>query len=138
MKLLTHWYLRMQVTWQNEATTHWYLRMHVAWQNEAIDPLVSQDTGGMAEYSLTHLVSQDDFTAIQTRKDDLTAIQTHSLCAPRAAGVRNICVGFVDVTRIWRLAHMSRKCYAQNLRIRCASCSPRIMQMLRAPAQQGM
>jgi hypothetical protein len=24
MKLLTHWYLRLQVSWQNEATTHWY------------------------------------------------------------------------------------------------------------------
>jgi hypothetical protein len=29
--------------------THWYLRMQVAWQNEAIDPLVSQDAGGVVE-----------------------------------------------------------------------------------------
>jgi hypothetical protein len=29
--------------------THWYLRMEVVWQNEAVDPLVSQDAGGMAE-----------------------------------------------------------------------------------------
>jgi hypothetical protein len=61
MKLFTHWYLRMQVAWQNEARpigisgcrwyrrikilSHWYLGMHVAWQNEAVDPLVSQDAG---------------------------------------------------------------------------------------------
>jgi hypothetical protein len=41
---------------------------------------------------------------------------------PRSAGARNICVGFADVTRTWResganLAHMSRKCYAQNSRM---------------------
>jgi hypothetical protein len=38
------------------------------------------------------------------------------LRAPRAAGARNICVGFADVTRASgvNLAHMSRKCYAAH------------------------
>jgi hypothetical protein len=31
--------------------THWYLRMQVVWQNEAVDPLISQDGGGVAEWS---------------------------------------------------------------------------------------
>jgi hypothetical protein len=58
------------------------------------------------------------------------------LRAPRTAGARNICVGFADVTRIRREsgAYMYIVCHANVTRkifVRCASCSPRIMHMLR-------
>jgi hypothetical protein len=57
------------------------------------------------------------------------------LHAPRAAGARNICVGFADVTRASGVnpAHLSRKCYAQNSRTMCVKLYVAlVMQMLRA------
>jgi hypothetical protein len=53
-----------------------------------------------------------------------------------AAGARNICVGFTDVTRE-SLRIMSCKCYAQNLRTMCIMYPAYIMQMLRTPAARG-
>jgi hypothetical protein len=55
-----------------------------------------------------------------------TEIQDPLLRAPCAAGARNICVGFADVTRasawIWRICHAI---VTRKIRVRCASCSPR-------------
>jgi hypothetical protein len=48
------------------------------------------------------------------------------LGAPRAAGARNICIGFADVTRIRRESG-ARKCYAHNLRTMCAGVHRQIM-----------
>jgi hypothetical protein len=39
------WHDRMKLL------THWYLRMQVVWYNEAVDPLVTQDAAGEAEWS---------------------------------------------------------------------------------------
>jgi hypothetical protein len=56
------------------------------------------------------------------------------LRAPRAAGARNICVGFADVTRASgeNLAHVT-----QNSRTMCVMSPAYIMQILRAPAARG-
>jgi hypothetical protein len=49
---------------------------------------------------------------------------------------------FASDSRMWRasgvnLAHMSGKCYAQNVHTMCVMSPAYIMQMLRAPAARG-
>jgi hypothetical protein len=49
-----------------------------------------------------------------------------------AAGSRNICVGFADVARIRRESGAYfTQVVTRKICVRCASCSPRIVQMLR-------